>query len=93
MYSLAVTYPHIFEASRGDAGLIPGVQCRNRRDYFYDAVVAKLVQIPGLVFDNIGQNSRINALVRGVKAAVDRGATSLTAVGASTRYAAHLADH
>ena len=89
LYSMAVTYPHVF-AEEPDGGLMLPVTCANRRHFFYDELLRSLRATPGLVLDNIEPNARINALVRAIVAAVDTGAAGLVPVGASRRYRDHL---
>jgi hypothetical protein len=92
LYSMGVTYPHVF-AAVGDEGLIPGVSCGNRRHFFYDEMIRALRRTPGIVFDDITANRRINALVRAVEDALRDGAASLAPIGASKRYVEHLESH
>jgi hypothetical protein len=92
IYSLRATYPHIF-TSAGDNGLVPGVNTGDLRGYFSDELIKALRKTPGLVFDNIDKNKRINALVRAVEQASLHGVKVLAPVGASKRYAQHLASH
>jgi hypothetical protein len=89
LYSMAASYPHVF-ADAGDQGLIPNLTCANRRHLFYDALIKALRKTPGLVFDNIEPNARINGLVNRVAKAIDTGAAGLTPIGASQRYRTHL---
>lgn len=89
LYSMPVTYPHLF-AEESDQGLMPPATCGNRRHFFYDELLRALRATPGLVLDHIEPNARINALVRAVAAAVDTGAAGLAPIGASQRYRTHL---